>query len=135
MKIWGMEVSVENLMSSSERGAYTSQRGVEICCLCNLISNALHPLQSEESQKGPSAFEQGSKQENIQASNCQSAEENISPQEDRNVVSEEEESEEDQGYGDETLKVTINKWDLLKLRSFCKAKDMAKKTKWQPIKW
>ena len=49
MKTGGMEASVELLMSSSERGAYTSQRGVKICSLCNLISNALHPLQSEES--------------------------------------------------------------------------------------
>ena len=98
MKTWGMEASVENLMSSSERGAYTSQRGVEICSLRNLISNALHLLQSEESQKGPSEFEQGSKKESIQASNCQSAEENISPHEDRHVVSEKEESEEGQGY-------------------------------------
>ena len=95
--------------------------------LHNLISNALHPLQSEESQKGPFEFEQGSKKENIQASNCQSAEENISSQEDRNVVSEKEESEEGQGNGDETLRVTINKWDLLKLRSFCKAKKWPKR--------
>ena len=34
-----------------------------------------------------------------------------------------------------TWRVTINKWDLLKLRSFCKAKDMVNKTKWQPIEW
>ena len=29
----------------------------------------------------------------------------------------------------QTLRATINKWDLLKLRSFCKAKDMINKTK------
>ena len=29
----------------------------------------------------------------------------------------------------ETLRETINKWDLLKLRSFCKAKDTVNKTK------
>ena len=28
-----------------------------------------------------------------------------------------------------TLRATINKWDLLKLRSFCKAKDTVNKTK------
>ena len=35
----------------------------------------------------------------------------------------------------QTVRETINNWDLLKLRSFCKAKDMIKKTKWQPIEW
>ena len=29
----------------------------------------------------------------------------------------------------QTLKETINKWDLLKLKSFCKTKDMVNKTK------
>ena len=29
----------------------------------------------------------------------------------------------------QTLRETINKWDLLKLRSFCKAKDTVNKTK------
>ena len=29
----------------------------------------------------------------------------------------------------------MNKWDLLKLRSFCKAKKTVTKTKWQPNDW
>ncbi|KAL6052141.1 hypothetical protein STEG23_023145 [Scotinomys teguina] len=32
----------------------------------------------------------------------------------------------------QTLRTTINKWDLLKPRSFCKAKDRGNKTKQQP---
>ena len=32
----------------------------------------------------------------------------------------------------QTLRETINKWDLLKLKSFCKAKHMVNKTKRQP---
>ena len=32
----------------------------------------------------------------------------------------------------QTLRETTNKWDLLKLRSFCKAKDMVNKTKQLP---
>ena len=35
----------------------------------------------------------------------------------------------------QTLRATINKWDLLKLRSFCKAKDTVNKTKRQPTEW
>ena len=35
----------------------------------------------------------------------------------------------------QTLRATINKWDLLKLRTFYKAKDTVTKTKWQPTKW
>lgn len=103
-----MEASVERLMMSCEGGACTSQRGLKVLSLCNLTANALDPLPSEESQKGPSEFEQGSKKESIQAHNCQSAEENVSSQEDRNVVSEKEESEEGQGNGDESLRVTVN---------------------------
>jgi hypothetical protein len=29
----------------------------------------------------------------------------------------------------------ISKWDLIKLQSFCKAKDTVKKTKWPPTDW
>ena len=32
----------------------------------------------------------------------------------------------------QTLRETINKWDRLKLKSFCKTKDMVNKTKQQP---
>ena len=32
----------------------------------------------------------------------------------------------------QTLRETMNKWDLLKLKIFCKAKDMVNKTKRQP---
>ena len=35
----------------------------------------------------------------------------------------------------QTLRATLNKWDLLKLRSFCKAKDTVIKTKRQPTDW
>ena len=35
----------------------------------------------------------------------------------------------------QTLRKIINKWDLLKLRRFCKAKDMVNKTKQQPTEW
>ena len=30
----------------------------------------------------------------------------------------------------QTVRATMNKWDLLKLRHFCKAKDTVTKTKW-----
>ena len=33
------------------------------------------------------------------------------------------------------MRSTINKWDLLKLRRFCKAKDTVNKIKWQPTEW
>jgi hypothetical protein len=32
----------------------------------------------------------------------------------------------------QALRSTIDKWDLMKLKSFCKAKDTVNKTKWQP---
>ena len=35
----------------------------------------------------------------------------------------------------QTVRVTINKWDLLKLRSLCEAKDTVNKTKKQPKEW
>ena len=35
----------------------------------------------------------------------------------------------------QTLRATNNKWTLLKLRSFCKAKDIITKTKQQSIDW
>jgi hypothetical protein len=30
---------------------------------------------------------------------------------------------------------TIDKWDLIKWKSFCKAKDAVNRTKWQPTDW
>ena len=33
------------------------------------------------------------------------------------------------------LRSRIDKWDLMRLQSFCKAKDTVKKTKWQPTDW
>ena len=32
----------------------------------------------------------------------------------------------------ESISWSINKWDLLKLKRFCKAKDTVNRTKWQP---
>jgi hypothetical protein len=34
-----------------------------------------------------------------------------------------------------TIRSSINKWDLIKLQSFCKAKDTVHKTKRQPTYW
>jgi hypothetical protein len=33
------------------------------------------------------------------------------------------------------LRLTIDKWDLIKLKRFCKAKDTVNRTKQQPIGW
>jgi hypothetical protein len=33
------------------------------------------------------------------------------------------------------LQSRIDKWDLIKLQSFCKAKDIVNRTKWQPTDW
>jgi hypothetical protein len=30
---------------------------------------------------------------------------------------------------------TINKWDFMKLKSFCKGKDTVNRTEWQPTDW
>jgi hypothetical protein len=35
----------------------------------------------------------------------------------------------------QALRPTINKWDLMKMKSFCKAKDTITWTKWQPTEW
>ena len=51
---------------------------------------------------------------------------------------------EDMGTGEKFLNRTpiayalrsrIDKWDLIKLQIFCKAKDTVKRTKWQPTNW
>jgi hypothetical protein len=33
------------------------------------------------------------------------------------------------------LRATIDKWDLMKLESFCKTRDIVNKTNWQPRDW
>ena len=33
------------------------------------------------------------------------------------------------------LRSRIDKWGLMRLQSFCKAKDIVKKTNWQPTEW
>ena len=35
----------------------------------------------------------------------------------------------------QTVRASLNKWDLLRLRSFCKAKDTVAKTERQPTDW
>ena len=35
----------------------------------------------------------------------------------------------------QALRSKIKKWDLMRLQSFCKAKDIVKKTKRQPTEW
>jgi hypothetical protein len=34
-----------------------------------------------------------------------------------------------------SVRSRIDKWDLIKLQSFCKAKDTVNKTKWEPTYW
>ena len=36
---------------------------------------------------------------------------------------------------DQVLRSTIDKWDLMKQKSFCKANDVVNRTKWQPTDW
>jgi hypothetical protein len=33
------------------------------------------------------------------------------------------------------LRSPVDEWDLIKLQSFCKAKDAVNRTKWQPTDW
>jgi hypothetical protein len=35
----------------------------------------------------------------------------------------------------QALRSTTDKWELMKLKVFCKGKDTANRTKWQPIDW
>ena len=35
----------------------------------------------------------------------------------------------------QALRSTIDQWDLMKLKSFCKTKDTVNTTKWQPTEW
>jgi hypothetical protein len=35
----------------------------------------------------------------------------------------------------QVLRSTIDKWDIMKLKSFCKAKGTVNKSKWQPTNW
>ena len=35
----------------------------------------------------------------------------------------------------QALALTIDKWDLIKSKNFCKAKDIVDKTNWQPTDW
>jgi hypothetical protein len=35
----------------------------------------------------------------------------------------------------QALRLTIDKWDLIKLKSFCKAKATVNRTNWQPTHW
>jgi len=35
----------------------------------------------------------------------------------------------------QAIRSRINKWDIIKLQSFCKAKDTFIRTKWEPTNW
>ena len=35
----------------------------------------------------------------------------------------------------QTLRSTIDKWDLMQLQRFCKEKETVNRTKWQPTDW
>jgi hypothetical protein len=35
----------------------------------------------------------------------------------------------------QSLRSSIDKWDSIKLKSFCKSKDTVNRTNWQPIDW
>ena len=70
--------------------------------LCNLISNALEPLQSKDSLKSASEVEQESKRENTQARNGQKAEKNVPSQVSKKAVSEDSKSEENHNTGDDS---------------------------------
>jgi hypothetical protein len=35
----------------------------------------------------------------------------------------------------QTLRTRIDEWDLMKLKSFCNAKDIVNRTNWQPTDW
>ena len=72
------------------------------CTLCNLISNTMEPLQSNESLKSASEREQESKREDTGARNGQKAEENVPSQVDKKAVSEDSKSEENQDTGDDS---------------------------------
>ena len=37
--------------------------------------------------------------------------------------------------GAQSLRSTIGKWDLIKLKSFCKSKDSVNPVKWKPTSW
>lgn len=102
-----MEASVERFKeSSSEKGANTSKHLVFMQFDLYWFGAAA------ELQKVHSNVEQGSEKENIQARNFQSAEENVFSQGDRNVVSEEEESQEGQDNGNEPFPPSLDETEL-----------------------
>ena len=80
---------------------------LKFCTLCNLISNALKPLQRKESLKAASEVEQESKREDTQARNGQPAEENVASQVDKKAVSEDSKSEENHDTGDDSASAFV----------------------------